>query len=151
MTLIWKRYFLRELAKVFLLFIGCFYFLYVLIDYSAHTKTLHQEGLPFFQVILYYLCQFTKRCDILIPIALMISSIKVLSSLNVRNEITAMVSCGIPTKTLLRPFFTIAFVSIAFLFLNFQYIQPLSLNHLNLFEDNFFKESSKDSSSVNHL
>ncbi|MCH9627016.1 MAG: hypothetical protein S4CHLAM2_06500 [Chlamydiales bacterium] len=142
--MIWKRYFLKELAKVFFLFIGGFYFLYVLIDYSMHTKAFHQEGVRFIDIGLYYLFQFTKRGDILLPIALLISTIKVLTALNVRNEIVALLTAGTPLKTLMRPFLWVASLLAFLLYLNFQFLQPLSLNALETFEESFFKKRSHE-------
>lgn len=140
--MIWKKYFLKELAKVLLLFIGGFFFLYVLIDYSAHTKTFHQEGIGFCDILLYYFFQFSKQADILIPIALLIATVKVLTTLNMRNEIVALLSGGIPVKKLMRPFFFAGILSALFLYLNFQFVQPRSLASLSAFEESYFKERS---------
>ncbi len=140
--MIWKKYFIKELAKVFFLFIGSFYFLYVLIDYSAHSKTFHQEGIRHVDILLYYLFQLANRADILVPIALLIATVKVLTTLNVRNEIVALLAGGVPLKTLMRPFLLAGALSAALLYFNFQFIQPHSLALLDGFEDRFFKEHS---------
>lgn len=142
--MIWKRYFLKELAKIFFLFIGGFYFLYVLIDYSAHTKTFNQEGIHAIDIVLYYLFQLTKRADVLFPIALLIAVIKVLTTLSLRHETVALVSAGVPLKTLMRPFLLAGAFCAFLLYLNFQFLQPLSLTALSSFEDSFFKERSTE-------
>src|SRR5438445_399538 len=106
------RYLYAELIKMVLLFIFCFYSLYVLIDYGAHMKTLHQEGLSFLNVIFYYTLQFAKRAEIILPFALLIGSLKVATSLNMRGELLALVTSGISYKNLLKPFLiTALFVS----------------------------------------
>jgi lipopolysaccharide export system permease protein len=140
---IWKRHFFVELLKVFVLFIGCFYFLYVLIDYASHTKVLHTDQLAFLDIILYYACQFTKRADILLPIALMVATIKVLTTSNLRNEILALATGGIPLKKIMRPFLWAAFFCAALLYLNFQFLQPLSLSWVASFEERYFKGQGK--------
>lgn len=140
--MIWKRYFLKELTKVFILFIGGFYFLYILIDYSAHTKCFHQEGIGLIDILIYYLLQLSKQAEMLVPIALLISTVKVLTSLNMRNEIVAMVSAGIPLKTLMRPFFLAGAICVVLLYLNFQFIQPLSVISIDSFEENYFREQT---------
>ncbi len=144
MRQIWERYFLKELIKVFLLFTASFYFLYVLIDYSAHTKIFHQADIHFFDVVLYYLYQFTKRADILIPIGMLIAVVKVLTTSNLRNEIVALVVGGISLKRLMYPFLLAAGASSCLLYLNFQFLQPLSLDRLHTFEENFFKDRAKE-------
>jgi len=140
---IWTRYFFVELMKVFILFISCFYFLYVLIDYSVHTKIFQNGQISFFNIALYYAYQFTKRADILIPIALMIASIKVLTTSNLRNEILALVTGGISLKKIMRPFLCVAFFCTVILYLNFQFLQPFSLNKIEAFEEHYFKEQGK--------
>lgn len=144
MNSIWKRYFFAELIKVFFLVIGCLYFLYVLIDYSAHTKVFQQEGIRLIDVLLYYLFQFTKRAEILIPVALMIATIKVLTTANMRHEIVALATGGISLKKIMRPFLWSGLFLTLLLFLNFQYLQPFSLIRLNAFEEQYFKEHTKE-------
>jgi lipopolysaccharide export system permease protein len=139
MRYIWQRYFLREFIKIFCLFITAFYFLYVLIDYSAHTKTFQSIGIQ--KAILYYLFQFTKRCDILIPFAILLATVKVLSTLTLRNETIALVVGGIPLKWLIHPLWKATFFCALFLYINFQWLQPFSLARLNTFEEVYFKQS----------
>lgn len=141
---IWKRYFLVELLKVCALFIGCFYFLYVLIDYSVHTKAFQSDQISFFNIIIYYTCQFTKRADILIPIALMVATIKVLSASNIRLEIVALATGGISFKKILQPFLWVAIACASLLYLNFQFLQPYSLGRITHFEERFFKGKNKE-------
>lgn len=150
---VWERYFFKEWLKVFLLFLGCFYFLYVLIDLSAHTKVFHQNTIRYVDILLYYLCQFTRRADILIPFALLIGVIKVLTTLNQRNELVVLVTSGIPLKRLLRPFFAASILCMTLLYFNFQWVTPKSLQQLQSFEDHFFRDKTKkeDSSLVHHL
>lgn len=138
--MIWKRYLIREVAKIFFLFIGGLSFLYILIDYAAHTKSFFQEGIRLIDIFLYYLFELANRADILIPIALLISTVKVLTTCNVRNEIVALASAGVPLKTMLRPILLIGVICGALLYLNFQFLQPLSLVSLEKFEERYFKE-----------
>jgi len=148
MTALWQRYFLKEILKIFLLFIGCFYFLYVLIDFSAHTKTFQNENLHLREIIVYYLFQFTKRADILVPIALLIATIKVLTTLNLKNEVVALVSSGIPLRSLLKPFFFVAGLCALFLYVNFQWIQPQAMARVDAFEESYFHHNAKDTGMV---
>lgn len=85
-----------------------------------HTKVFRH----FFEMCSYYLFQFTKHAEILIPLALLISSIKVLTTLNTHNEIVAMLSAGLSLKKLMGPFFFVATLCVIFLYINFQWILP---------------------------
>lgn len=140
--MIWKRYFLREFAKMFFLVIFSAYFLFVLIDYSAHTKSFHQPGICFFDIILYYLYQFTKQAEILVSLALLLATIKVLTTLNIRREIVALATSGISMQRIKTPFFLAATVGMLFLYANFQWFEPKSLGKLEAFESRFFKEKN---------
>ena len=136
---IWQRYLFRELVRVFALFLFCFYFLYVLIDYSVHAKDFQNSALSFVHIAAYYGCQFTKRADILFPVALLIATIKVLTTSNLRGEIVALATGGISLKKIMGPLLMAAAFCSFFLYLNFQFLQPFSLNQISLFEEKFFK------------
>ena len=143
MNKIWQRYLFMELMRVFGLFLACFYFLYVLIDYSVHTKDFQNGTLSFVHIAAYYGCQFTKRGDILIPIAILIATIKVLTTSNLRGEIVALATGGISLKKIIGPLLMVAALCSFFLYLNFQFLQPFSLKQISAFEDNFFKTQTK--------
>ncbi|MCH9626293.1 MAG: hypothetical protein S4CHLAM123_14890 [Chlamydiales bacterium] len=143
MRMIWKRYFFFEQLKVLFLFLLSFYFLYVMIDYSTHSKVFQGAKISFFQIMLYYFFQFSKRADILLPFALLISTIKVLTTSNLRLEIIALATSGISLKRLLNPFLLLALCAIGLLYANFQFLQPLAVSRINDFENTHFKSSSK--------
>lgn len=143
-TKIWERYFLLEILKVFFLFIFGFCFLYALIDYSIHSKSFNKIDLPLWELITYYLFHFVKRAEILIAFALTLSTIKVLTSLNLNNEILALLVGGIRVRQILRPFFFIAALCSCFLYLNFEFITPKALNTIEEFKENHLSDK------VNH-
>lgn len=137
LTKIWERYFLFEFIKVFSLFLSCFYGLYILIDYASHTNAV-----PNFQIqihgnhfIRYYFYVFASRLEILIPIALMIATIKTVSRLNTDRELVALMSSGQALQTLLRPFIQAAFFCMILVYLNEQFILPNALRKLRRIED----------------
>lgn len=142
MTKIWERYILRELFKLFALFLFGFYFLYVVIDYSAHMQDLALGSkLSLLKIIQYYLLQFVKRMDILLPLALLISSIKVLCQLNQNKELLAFQSAGLKLKKLASPlFFVGALLVVINLGVN-QFVVPSSLNFIDKFHDAHLRHS----------
>lgn len=143
MIKLWQKYFFKEWIKVFVLFISCFYFLYVFVDYAAHAKNFGQDEVRVIDVASYYLFQFSKRAEILVPIALLLACVKVSLTSSMRNEIVAMACSGISLKKILGPFFIAACLCSFFLYINYQFIQPLSLQSLNLFEEKFFHEKER--------
>lgn len=138
--MIWKRYLRREFAKVALFVIGAFTLLYALVDYSTHTKVFSQGEVRFFEVFCYYLCQSAKNADFFIPVALLIAVIKVLTTLNHSNELTALLASGLSLRRLLRPLWFFGLVSVFFLYFNFQYIQPFAFSYIHRFEQVVFQK-----------
>ncbi|MBA3721865.1 MAG: LptF/LptG family permease [Parachlamydiaceae bacterium] len=134
---IWERYFLKEFIKVFLLFLLCFYGLYVIIDYASHTSALphHHVQIKVTELARYYLYIFSSRAEVLIPLALLIAAIKTLSTLNVHGELVALMASGFKIKTLMRPFIIMGLLGTLLIFLNEQYIVPSALKKLRRIED----------------
>ncbi len=130
----WQSYFYKEISKVFFFFLFGFFFLYSLIEYATHmddffkTSTLNAAS-----IVLYYLNQFLKRLDFLIPMALLLSTIKVLTTFNMRNEWTVLQAAGLSTRKLLTPFFTAAILCSTFLWVNFEFFLPSALQNIDEF------------------
>ncbi len=137
---IWERYLLREILKVFFLFLSCFFFLYALIDYSMHMQDfIIDKRIQISHIIIYYFFHFIKRADLLIPLALLVSTLKVLFSLNARGELIALQSSGLSRKKILRPFFCIGLISVLFNLASSEFLLPSSLNFLDKFRQEHFK------------
>lgn len=132
LTKIWERYFLKEFIKTFLLFLICFYSLYILIDYSIHSSSyrhgLSMSKFKFFSV--YYASEFVNRSEVLIPFAILIATIKTLCKLNENNELIAMMASGIRIGILLRPFLLIGLFFTGMLYFSNEFIAPIALKNL---------------------
>ncbi|HRD55083.1 MAG TPA: LptF/LptG family permease [Parachlamydiaceae bacterium] len=133
--MIWQRYFIKQHLSLFFLFIFCFYGLYVLIDYATHAHYFHQSNAHFQWKVAfsYYLFDFVKLLEVLIPFSLLIATIKTITTLNTNNELVALLANGIKLKKLLRPFLMIGLFFTFFLYLNTQYFLPGSLKELKSF------------------
>lgn len=123
---LWEKYFLKEFLKTFFLIIICFFGLYILIDYASHSSSKHygHSSMHWLQLAKHYGMEFVLRAEILIPFALLISSIRTLFNLNVHNELAALQSAGIPLKKLMRPFLAIGFTSVLLIYGNHQFLHP---------------------------
>jgi lipopolysaccharide export system permease protein len=131
MTFLWQRYIFKELLKCFLFFLLCFFLLYSLIDLSTHVQDFSKDGkIEAFKALLYYGHQFFKKLRLLLPLAVLISSIKVLSSLNMHRELLALQASGIPLKKIFRPFWLLAFLCMTIGFVNEEVICPTSTAYL---------------------
>lgn len=139
---LWERYIFREILKVFFLFLGCFFFLYSLVDYSLHMQDfVVDKRIQISQTALYYFFQFIKRADLLIPLALLVATLKVLFAMNSRGELIALRSSGLPAKKILRPFFYVGTLCAFFNCISAEFLLPTSLNSLDQFREKNFKHS----------
>jgi len=145
LSCIWERYFLKEILKIFFFFLFCFFFLYSVMDYSLHMNDfISDKGIKFFDVLCYYTFQFIKRATLLIPLALLVSTIKVLYQLNSSRELVALQASGLKLKTILRPFFLIAILCSLFNYINLELLFPKAANYLDQFRYNHFKHIEKE-------
>ncbi len=139
---IWERYFLREIGKVFGLFLFGFFFLYAAIDYSLHMQDfLKDKKLQIMDLLVYYGFQFIKRAPLLLPLALLVSTIKVLTSLNAHRELVALQTSGLSFKKLMRPFFFVAALCVGFNLISCEFFLPKSLTYLDRFYDKHLKHT----------
>ncbi|MDJ0652042.1 MAG: LptF/LptG family permease [Simkaniaceae bacterium] len=142
-TKIWQRYFLSEILKIFFLFLPCFFCLYVLVDYSMHMQEMMKsKHLSIKDLAIYYGMLFSKRCDLLLPLALLIASVKVLTSLNHRNELLAFQTSGIAVYRLTQPFFFVALICVGLSYGNFEILAPKALTYIDHFENKYLKKKT---------
>lgn len=134
---IWKRYLVWQFIKTFLLFIFCFYGLYVLVDYASHSRSLHtnKAGFEWYQFCMYYTCDLIIRMDVLIPFALLIATVRTLTSITMNNELLALMAGGLELKRIMRPFIYACLFFTAVLYLNHQFFVPKALSKLRLMTD----------------
>lgn len=138
----WQSYFYKEILKPLLFFLFGFFFLYSLIEYSTHMNDFFKTSdSSVASVALYYLHQFLKRLDFLIPMALLLATIKVLTTFNIRNEWTVLQVAGLSTRKLLKPFFTLAMLCATLLWVNFEFFLPPALQKIEEFRINNFRSS----------
>lgn len=134
---IWERYFLKEALKTFGMVLGCFYGLYVLIDFAsrAGSQSLIHSKFHWGELLQYYLFEFIQRLDVFLPFALLIAAIKTLTRLNAQNELIALLASGVKMKALLRPFLLLGLFSVAAVYANYQYMIPYALQEIRHIRD----------------
>ncbi|MEI8365327.1 MAG: LptF/LptG family permease [Parachlamydiaceae bacterium] len=129
LTSIWERYFLRQTAKIFALFLLGFYGLYVLIDYSNHASSFKHYHFTLVDIIKFYGYEFVARVDVLVPFAILIACVKTLCSLNANNELIALMASGIRMKRLLFPFIAFGLFFTFLIYFNTEVLQPLAAQY----------------------
>jgi lipopolysaccharide export system permease protein len=149
---LWERYFFREILKVFFLFLICFYGLYILIDFSNFSYTFYrQPDFHWKELVKYYLFDFVKRMDVLMPFAIIIATIKTLCNLNIHHELLALLASGISLRRLLRPFVLFGLFCTGLVYLNTEFVLPSALKNIKLIDTFRSRTKNKESPAVQHV
>ncbi len=75
--------------------------------------------------------QFLKKLPMLLPLSLLIATIKTLFSLNVHKELVALQVSGIPLKRILYPFWILASFCCVMGYINEEFLVPQSIAYLD--------------------
>lgn len=134
MIKIWERYLLLDCLKGTLSFLAVFYGLYVLLDFASHTTSFYHFRAHWLEIVVYYLCDLIKQLDILLPLSLLVASIRTLCRLNVHHELVALLCSGLSKRALLRPLLVVALASTLFLYVNSQFLFPTAITKLKKIE-----------------
>lgn len=151
LTSIWERYFLRETAKVFILFLVGFYSLYALIDYSNHASSFKHYHFSLLDLAKYYGFEFVSRMHVLVPFAILIACVKTLCTLNVNNELVALMASGIRLKRLLVPFIAFGLLFTALMYFNAEVLQPMALKYNTKLDHSRAKAKQKQNRSAQSI
>jgi lipopolysaccharide export system permease protein len=138
--MIWKRYLLKEIVATFAFILCACYLLFMIFDYSFHMQDfMKDKQIQVADFLFYYGHLFIKRADLLIPLALLITTIRVLASLNTHRELLALQVAGISFKRVIRPFLLFGLCCTLFSYLSTEFISPRSETFLNQFRHRHFK------------
>jgi lipopolysaccharide export system permease protein len=135
---------MKAILRVLFFFLFAFYFLYAVMDYSTHMQDfIKDKEIQLANLCLYYVYQFIKRADLLIPLALLVSTIKVLSTLNANRELVALRVAGLKLHRLMRPFFILAAAGTLFNLAAAEFFLPVSLSYIDKFNHAHFRHSHR--------
>jgi lipopolysaccharide export system permease protein len=141
---LWQRYFIGESLKLLLFILAVLFVLFTVIDYSLNTKHLVGHGVPWGKLLGYYGAQFFTYMQLLVPLALMLSVIKTVTTANTHNELVALRAGGLAARKLLQPLLLVAALCASFLWANYQWIYPTATAKVERFEDRYLRGTRKD-------
>lgn len=104
------RYLLKQIISPFIYCITIFTFLYIVIDLFEHLDEILSEQITLFTLGRYYLNFIPLIFVQTASIAMLVSTVYVLVTLNNHNEITAMRTTGISILRIATPFLIAAFI-----------------------------------------
>lgn len=152
---IWQRYILKDILKVMLFFLVSFYSLYVLIDYANKTAAFHYHHVhpSWLDIAIYYAAEFIKRLEVLLPFAILIATVRVLTKLNQNHEMVALLCAGIKLRKLMMPFIWVGLAGTLLLYINEEFAYPTAVKYARGLEDKRRRESQRknETPQVNYL
>jgi len=141
--MLWQRYLYKETLKTILLSLICFFIIFTVIDYSVHMRGfLRSKQTDPLLIALYYGLQFIKHLDILLPLALLVATIKVLRSMSEKHELLALQAAGIPSKRIVTPFLFLAMTAVVCNFATTEFLLPASTKYTDQFQTSYLKRDS---------
>ena len=122
-----ERYICKEFTKSFLYCLAVFIFLYIMADLFNYIDEMIHNRVAVKTVFIYYATFVPKIFVDITPIAVLLSTVYILSVLNRHNEITVLRASGISLWKIIRPLLVVGFVLSLFVFIVNDKIVPPSL------------------------
>lgn len=142
--LLWQRYLTWMLGRSFILLLVMIWALYALLDCSAHMQSfVRTSGFALFPLLHYYLCCLVKQAHLIVPISLLLASLRLLSSLEQRRELLAFQAGGLSSHAILRPLLLFAWLIALLLFASEEFLMPRAWKGMQKFEAIHLHKSGK--------
>ena len=139
------RYILKMHITRLLTLLFLFYFCYIIFDFSIHMSDWSgKEGLSASQIFIYYVYNFVKRFDLLLPLSTIISVVNVLLTLNNHQELLAFQTSGRGIKSIIAPFIASAVGCAILITASYQWLLPPAQKYIDHFEHEFISSHKQD-------
>lgn len=140
---LWYKYLLKKIVKNFGFFLFSLFFIYVVVDLSAHGVRFFSKS-SFWGICLFYLNAFSSLLDLFFTLSFILAVLRILFDLNQHKELLAFQMGGLSKKRLLHPFFIFAFFLSFLCYCNAEWVAPSSLRASTRFKKTHKKEAFKD-------
>ncbi|MDD2942577.1 MAG: LPS export ABC transporter permease LptG [bacterium] len=125
------RYLLRSFASVFGLCLLGSVSLFIIFDLFDRMRIFMKEGATVFQAVSYVLFKIPLIVHLMLPVAIMVSTLITLGRLSQLSEVTAMRSCGLSIIRIARPLFILGFIAAILALISSETIVPWSQQRLD--------------------
>lgn len=89
------QYISREFLKLFGFLVLSFVAVYTIFDFIEKSDNFHQAGVPTSAILSFFLLQIPEITSLMVPVAILMSSVLTLGLMGTRNELVAIKSSGI--------------------------------------------------------
>lgn len=149
---LWERHIFIKLWKFIILFLIGIFLIFFIIDFSIHSnKLFSSKTLLFKEIFLYYYHNFIFDMNLFCCLSFMLGIIKVIYTMNIKNELLVLQTAGISLYKITRPLFVSAFLLFILSGINFQFLLPKSYMEIENFKNNYTRRERKEKPNPNTI
>lgn len=142
------KYIIKNFISPFLYCLVLFIFLYMIIDVFGHLDEILKRGIPLLILQEYYLSMVPFIIMHSAPVASLISTIYVISTMNKNDEIIAMRAAGISIGRILVPLVCMGLAISIAVFAISEKVLPSAIKNSQYIKDNYIENTGKDKSAA---
>lgn len=124
MIRLWWRHLFTDCARITAAILMVLSSLYIIVDYSVHGKLLTQGGVGVSGMLVYYGALIAYHAPFLLPLALLLGTMRSLLTLNLRRELLALKAGGMSNWALISPYLALGLLVACTLLANYQFVYP---------------------------
>lgn len=137
-----SRYIISTYLRILGLCLGAFLSIYLVIDFLEKISRFARAQATLQNIGLFFLWKIPEIVSLVLPLAVLMSTLLTLGTLARGSEITAMRGCGISLTRIAAPIITLAFIlSLAALFCS-EFVVPRSYERMKYIEDVLISKKS---------
>ena len=137
------KYITKYFLAPFFYCLSIFIFLYIIIDLFGHMDEILKQAIPIIILQEYYFSMIPFIIMHTAPVAALISTIYVLSTMNRYGEITAMRATGISVSRILMPFIYIGLGISILIFALSEKVMPQAMKNVQFIKENYIDKNEK--------
>ena len=137
------KYIIKNFLPPFFYCLFLFIFLYIIIDLFGHLDEILKYGVPILILQEYYLSMIPFIIVHTTPIAALVSTIYVISTMNKYDEIVAMRAAGINIFRILLPFISIGLAISIGTFAISEKLLPMGMKNAQSIKENYFEKDER--------
>ena len=126
-----NRYILNQFTRIFCTVAAGFSAIYTLIDFFEKIDKFMETGKPLGLVFKFFILNIPYIVDQLGPVLILLSGVITIGLLNHHHELTALKSCGIPLRTIVKPVLTGGLLCTLLFLIMAQFVLPATISSTN--------------------
>jgi len=119
-----QKYIIREYIKTFSASLSVFISIYLIVDLFEKADEIAAHKAPFMVIIQFFVAKIPLIIFQVVPIAVLLSTVFILSTFSKNHELTAIKSCGVSYNQIIKPILLLGFLTCVLTFTANETILP---------------------------